>query len=303
MNRSLTNFDYAALLGDIPHRINEPLAAHTGFRTGGAADCMAWPRTEAELAVLVGALRANKLPFFLLGNGSNVLALDDGYRGCIIKTENALNTLDIHPDGTVICGAGQQLSALCNAVAQQGLTGLEFAYGIPGTVGGALYMNAGAYDGEMKDVTSSVRLLTAAGEIVERSAAEMRFAYRTSVAQVEDCIILSGCFALTQGSKADILAKMNDLMGRRRDKQPLDKPSCGSTFKRPTGAYASKLIDDCGLRGYRHGGAQISEKHCGFVVNAGGATTADILALVDEVRDIVLQKTGYTLECEIRILR
>lgn len=299
----MNNFDYNRLFGEIPHKLHVPLFKHTGFRTGGAADCMIWPRSEQELAQTVSLLRANGIPYYILGNGSNVLALDDGYRGCIIKTEDALRELSVNKDGTVVCGAGVQLSFLCNECAKKELTGLEFAYGIPGTVGGALYMNAGAYDGEMKDVVRSVRALLSNGETVTLSAEEMRFSYRHSAAHDQDMIILAAEIVLTKGDPSAIRDKMNDLMNRRREKQPLDKPSCGSTFKRPVGAYAAKLIDDCGLRGYRHGGAQVSEKHCGFVINAGGATSADILALCDDVKAIVFEKTGFTLEHEIRILR
>ena len=188
------------------------------------------------------------------------------------------------------------------AALENSLTGLEFAYGIPGTVGGAVYMNAGAYGGEMKDVLASVRYLTGEGEIVEAPAEQLDLRYRHSIFEENGGCILSAKFYLARGSVSDIRAKMDDLMARRRDKQPLDKPSAGSTFKRPVGAFAAALIDQCGLRGYRHGGAAVSEKHCGFVVNLGGATCADVLALCDEVRAIVKEKTGYDLEKEIRVV-
>ena len=194
------------------------------------------------------------------------------------------------------------LSSLCMAALENSLTGLEFAYGIPGTVGGAVYMNAGAYGGEMKDVLASVRYLTGEGEIVEVPAEQLDLRYRHSIFEENGGCILSAKFYLARGSASDIRAKMDDLMARRRDKQPLDKPSAGSTFKRPVGAFAAALIDQCGLRGYRHGGAAVSEKHCGFVVNLGGATCADVLALCDEVRAIVKEKTGYDLEKEIRVV-
>ncbi len=299
----MINFDYDKILGEIPHRLNESLAAHTGFKTGGPADCMAWPQNREQLLQTVQRLRAEQIPFFLLGNGSNVLALDEGYRGCVVKTEKALTELHFEDDGLVYCEAGIQLSVLCKACQKNGLTGLEFAFGIPGTVGGALFMNAGAYDGEMKDVVVSVEVLDIHGNLRTLSAADMQFSYRSSAAQSEQLVILSGRFQLCAGSASEILARMNELMQRRKDKQPLDKPSCGSTFKRPAGSYASKLIDECGLRGFRYGGAQVSEKHCGFVVNAGGAASADILALVEQVKTIVKDKTGYDLECEIRLLQ
>lgn len=200
-------------------------------------------------------------------------------------------------------GAGLKLSALCTAALEHGLTGLEFAYGIPGTVGGAVYMNAGAYGGEVKDVLQSVRYLTAEGEIREATAAELDLSYRHSAFEENGGCILSACFRLEPGDPGAIKARMNELMAKRLDKQPLDKPSAGSTFKRPAGAFAAALIDQCGLRGYRHGGAAVSEKHCGFVVNLGGATCADVLALCDEVRAIVQEKTGYELEKEIRVVK
>ena len=180
---------------------------------------------------------------------------------------------------------------------------MEFAYGIPGTVGGAVYMNAGAYGGEVKDVLQSVRYLTAEGEITEAPAAELDLSYRHSAFEENGGCILSACFRLEPGDPGAIKARMNELMAKRLDKQPLDKPSAGSTFKRPAGAFAAALIDQCGLRGYRHGGAAVSEKHCGFVVNLGGATCADVLALCDEVRAIVQEKTGYELEKEIRVVK
>ena len=206
-------------------------------------------------------------------------------------------------DGTqVTAGAGLRLSALCTAALENSLAGLEFAYGIPGTVGGAVYMNAGAYGGEIKDVLTAVRYLTAEGEAVEAPAAELDLSYRHSVFEENGGCILSASFRLEQGDPAAIKARMNELMAKRVEKQPLDKPSAGSTFKRPAGAFAAALIDQCGLRGYRHGGAAVSDKHCGFVVNLGGATCADVLALCDEVRAIVKEKTGYDLEKEIRVV-
>ena len=200
-------------------------------------------------------------------------------------------------------GAGVRLTALCRAALEHGLSGLEFAYGIPGTVGGAVYMNAGAYGGEMKDVLTVVRYLTTEGKVVQASAAELDLSYRHSIFEENGGCILSAQFALQPGNAADIRAKMDELMAKRADKQPLDKPSAGSTFKRPAGAFAAALIDQCGLRGFRHGGAAVSDKHCGFVVNLGGATCADVLALCDEVRAIVKEKTGYELEKEIRVVK
>lgn len=288
----------------IPYANEEPLSRHTGFRTGGPADALAKPQTKDELCGLVAALRREEIPFFLLGKGTNVLAPDEGYRGVVVLTEQALTDLDFDMgSGTVTAGAGVSLAALCTEVMERGLTGLEFAYGIPGSVGGALFMNAGAYDGEMKDVAHEVRVLCENGAEETRSAAQMDFSYRHSAAQQDGSVILAGTFALMGGDAGAIRARMNELMASRKEKQPLELPSCGSAFKRPQGSYASKLIDECGLRGFTVGGAQVSEKHCGFVVNRGGATSADILTLLDRVRQTVFTKTGFDLEPEIRILR
>ena len=269
----------------IAYKENEPLCAHCTFRIGGPADLFVLPEDEDQLCAAIRLAKEAGVKYYLLGNGSNILFEDAGYRGAVIDVSAMKSGIGVIENisfpgkdpaltyDAVVVGAGQMLSSLCTAALENSLTGLEFAYGIPGTVGGAVYMNAGAYGGEMKDVLASVRYLTGEGEIVE-----------------------------ARGSAPDIRAKMDDLMARRRDKQPLDKPSAGSTFKRPVGAFAAALIDQCGLRGYRHGGAAVSEKHCGFVVNLGGATCADVLALCDEVRAIVKEKTGYDLEKEIRVV-
>ena len=241
------------------------------------------------------------VPCYLLGNGSNILFGDRGYAGAVVSLAGMKGEVRREGD-TLTAPAGMPLSVLCTAALRAGLTGLEFAYGIPGTVGGAVYMNAGAYGGEMKDVLASVRYLTAEGQIVEAPAAELDLGYRHSVFESNGGCILSAAVRLAPGNPEAIAARMDDLMGRRRDKQPLDKPSAGSTFKRPVGAFAGALIEQCGLRGYRHGGAAISEKHCGFVVNLGGATCADVLALCAEVQKIVKEQTGFTLEKEIRVV-
>ena len=279
---------------------NESLAAHCTFKIGGPADVFARPETEEQLCRVIALCKACDVKYYLLGNGSNILFEDGGYRGVVVDTtalKMGIGFLEnvSHPGAepgavydAVIAGAGLKLSALCKAALDSSLTGLEFAYGIPGTVGGAVYMNAGAYGGEMKDVLVSVTYLTREGEIVTEDAANLDLSYRHS---------------LKHGDSAAIKARMDELMQKRIDKQPLDKPSAGSTFKRPVGAFAAALIDQCGLRGYRHGGAAVSEKHCGFVVNLGGATCADVLALCDEVRAVVKEKTGYDLEKEIRVVK
>ena len=297
----MERFKHKLLQASIPFKENEPLAAHCTFKIGGPAEVFVLPETEQQLCAAVALCKEQAVRYYLLGNGSNILFADAGYRGAVIDTTAMKTELTI--DGTqVTAGAGLRLSALCTAALENSLAGLEFAYGIPGTVGGAVYMNAGAYGGEIKDVLTAVRYLTAEGETVEAPAAELDLSYRHSVFEENGGCILSASFRLEQGDPAAIKARMNELMAKRVEKQPLDKPSAGSTFKRPAGAFAAALIDQCGLRGYRHGGAAVSDKHCGFVVNLGGATCADVLALCDEVRAIVKEKTGYDLEKEIRVV-
>ena len=286
----------------IPFRENEPLAAHCTFKIGGPAQLFVQPQTEQQLCSAVALCKEQAVRYYLLGNGSNILFADEGFAGVVIDI-SALGS-DIAVEGNMLtASAGVRLAVLCRAALEHGLSGLEFAYGIPGTVGGAVYMNAGAYGGEMKDVLTVVRYLTAEGEVVQASAAELDLSYRHSIFEENGGCILSAQFALQPGNAADIRAKMDELMAKRADKQPLDKPSAGSTFKRPAGAFAAALIDQCGLRGFRHGDAAVSDKHCGFVVNLGGATCADVLALCDEVRAIVKEKTGYELEKEIRVVK
>ena len=285
----------------IAYKEQEPLAAHTTFKIGGPAAVFVQPADEAQLCQAVRLCRELAVPCYLLGNGSNILFGDRGYAGAVVSLAGMKREVRREGD-TLTAPAGMQLSVLCTAALRAGLTGLEFAYGIPGTVGGAVYMNAGAYGGEMKDVLASVRYLTADGQIVEAPAAELDLGYRHSVFESNGGCILSAAVRLAPGDPEAIAARMDDLMGRRRDKQPLDKPSAGSTFKRPVGAFAGALIEQCGLRGYRHGGAAISEKHCGFVVNLGGATCADVLALCAEVQKVVKDQTGFALEKEIRVV-
>ena len=286
----------------IPFRENEPLAAHCTFKIGGPAQLFVMPENEQQLCSAVALCKEQAVRYYLLGNGSNILFADEGFSGVVIDV-SALDAEIAVEDTVLTAGAGVRLAALCKAALKHGLSGLEFAYGIPGTVGGAVYMNAGAYGGEMKDVLEAVSYLTADGRWVDSEASELDFSYRHSAFEENDACILGAVFHLEKGDPDAIKARMNELMQKRIDKQPLDKPSAGSTFKRPAGAFAAALIDQCGLRGYRHGGAAVSDKHCGFVVNLGGATCADVLALCDEVRAIVKEKTGYDLEKEIRVVK
>ncbi|MEA4911631.1 MAG: UDP-N-acetylmuramate dehydrogenase [Oscillospiraceae bacterium] len=282
--------------------LHEPLRDHTGFMCGGCAAALALPQTKDAFLRTVRTLRAKDAPYFILGKGKNVLAADEGYRGCVVKTEQALT--DIRFDGgAVYCAAGVTLAKLCTVCRDRGLTGLEFAYGIPGTLGGAVFMNAGAYGGEMKDVVRAADVLGADGALRRVEGEALDFAYRHSFAQAAGDIILGAELLLVPGDPARIDARMEELLQRRRSKQPLEYPSCGSTFKRPDGDYASRLIELCGLKGRAVGGACVSEKHSGFIISRAGATSADILSLIEIVRKEVFDKTGYLLECEIRFLK
>ena len=259
--------------------------------------------SEESLAKLVRAAHEWNVRYIVVGNGSNLLFDDKGYEGVVFLMGQSVDEIKMMNENTIYAEAGCSLIKLCRFALEHNLTGLEFAYGIPGTVGGAIYMNAGAYDGEIKNVITSANSVRADGTVHTTEANKMALAYRSSCYQKNGEVITSGVFRLEAGAYDDIQDKMVELMGRRRSKQPLEYPSAGSTFKRPEGQFAGKLIEDCGLRGYTVGGAQVSEKHCGFVVNLGGATCADVLALCDEVRSIVKEKTGYDLEKEIRVVR
>lgn len=298
----MENFKQKLLAEGLAFKENEPLAAHCTFKIGGKARLFVQPETEQQLCRAIELCSAEPMRYYLLGNGSNILFADEGFDGVVIDISALKGSVEVHGE-LFTAGAGVRLSALCKAALEQGMSGLEFAYGIPGTVGGAVYMNAGAYGGEMKDVLVSVRYRNVDGEILEAAASELDLGYRHSVFEENGGCILSATFRLKPGEPEQIRAKMDELMAKRLEKQPLDKPSAGSTFKRPVGAFAAALIDQCGLRGYRHGGAAVSDKHCGFVVNLGGASCADVLALCEEVRAIVKEKTGYDLEKEIRVVQ
>lgn len=277
---------------------NFSLAEKTTMKIGGACDFYAEPNSEQCLVELVNKCREGALPCFILGRGSNLLVKRFG--GVVIAA-GALNEVTF--DGnSVTAGAGAALSAVCLAALERTLSGMECLYGIPGSVGGALYMNAGAYGGEMKDIVKSARCLNERGEIVTIPAAEMALSYRRSVFSENGWCILSVTMELKAGDKAAIKARMEELMQRRRDKQPLEFPSCGSTFKRPEGYFAAALIEECGLKGFSIGGAQVSEKHSGFVINKGGAAFEDVTALVEHIQKIVLEQKGVLLECEMLIV-
>lgn len=300
--QSLSALQQFAAERGISARPGVPLAGYTTFRIGGPAGLLCEPEDEASLLALVGEAHRLGVRYYLLGNGSNVLFADEGFDGAVIRTSRALNSVCAEGD-SITAGAGVLLTRVCTVARDAGLTGLEFAYGIPGTVGGAVYMNAGAYGGEMRDVLASVRLLDEEGQVKELPADQLALGYRTSIFESRPWCVLSARFGLCAGNVQEIGAAMEDYMSRRKSKQPLELPSAGSTFKRPVGAFAGALIDQCGLRGFRIGDAAISEKHCGFVVNLGQATCQDVLRLTDEVCRIVKEKTGFTLEKEIRVVR
>lgn len=279
----------------------EPMKKHTTFRIGGPARFFAQPRNVRELETLIIYCKEKNLNYLILGNGSNVLFADEGYDGMVIQIGS--NMSEICVEGTkIVADAGAILARTANCAYEAGLTGMEFAAGIPGSVGGAIVMNAGAYGGEMKDIVEAVDILDADGIVRRYTCDEMQFSYRHSSVDASR-IVLRVVFSLQTGDKTAIQARMNELSEARRSKQPLEYPSAGSTFKRPEGYFAAKLIDDSGLRGYRCGGAMVSEKHCGFVVNVDQATCADVCAVMQHVEAVVKEKYDVTLEPEVRIIR
>lgn len=285
----------------VNYSANEPLAPHTSMKIGGECDILVQPHSECSLTEIVKLCRAEDIPFFVLGKGSNVLVSGNGYRGCIVLLSKDFSEVSVN-GSAITASAGASLKSVCMVALENGLTGLEFAYGIPGSIGGALYMNAGAYGGEMKDIVKSCRYIDENGELQEMDSADMDLSYRRSFFSGKKCVIVSVTMELKHGDKAEIKTKMDDLMGRRKDKQPLEFPSCGSTFKRPEGYFAAALIEECGLKGCSVGGAQVSEKHSGFVINKGGASFEDVMALVQHIKKTVKEQKGVDLECEMLIL-
>ncbi|MFY9214193.1 MAG: UDP-N-acetylmuramate dehydrogenase [Tissierellaceae bacterium] len=280
---------------------DEPMKNHTSFKIGGPVDLMIIPQNEGQLIDAISLCREHDLDFFIMGNGSNLLVGDGGIRGVVIKISEGLNKIDFQ--GTkIVCQAGALLTAVSRRAAEQSLTGMEFANGIPGTIGGGVTMNAGAYGGEMKDIIKKVRVLDKDNNILEYTNEEMNFRYRGSRVMDEGLIILSVEIGLEEGNYEKIKETMRDLTHRRTSKQPLELPSGGSTFKRPVGHYAGKLIEDSGLKGLIKGGAQVSDKHCGFVVNIDNATCKDVLDLISIIQKTVRDKFNVELEPEIRII-
>ena len=289
------------LLGEEKVRISEPMNRHTTFRIGGPADYFLLPSTAEEVKKILEICKKKELPYFILGNGSNLLVSDEGYRGVIIQLYRNYGGITV--EGTNIrAGAGALLSQIASAAKNASLTGFEFAGGIPGTLGGAVVMNAGAYGGEMKYVLKEVTVMTEQGEIMTIPAEKLEMGYRTSLVKKAGYLVLEAVISLKAGDVEEIKAIMKDLTEKRVSKQPLEYPSAGSTFKRPEGYFAGKLIMDAGLRGYQVGGAQVSEKHCGFVINKGNATAADVCGLMKDVQKKVQEQFGVTLEPEVKFL-
>jgi len=297
---------YALLSRFIPYdriSVNEPMAKHTSFKIGGSADVYVQPAYKDELVQIIDECRSNNAPFVILGNGSNVLIPDEGLRKVVIQLYPHFSECWIDESGKYIFAeAGAPLSTLAYLACQEGMAGLEFASGIPGTVGGAICMNAGAYDHDMAEVCVLVDLLMPNGELVSLLGEQMNFGYRSSILQQNGGIVLCAGFALSPGDKHEIERDMAELNRRRRETQPLEYPSVGSTFKRPQGHFTGKLISDCGLKGFSIGGAQVSEKHAGFVINTGDATAKDVISLIEHIQETVKDRYDVILEPEVKIL-
>lgn len=297
-----TRLDQKAAALGCPLLRDEPLAPRTTFKTGGPADRLLAVCTEAQLAGLLEVLKEAGIPWLTLGRGSNLLVGDRGFRGAVLCLEGDFKRIELLPGGrTLRAGAGASLASLCAFARDHALAGLEFAWGIPGSVGGAVYMNAGAYGGEMKDVVLRAQHVDPCSGPGEYQGEVLGFSYRRSAYTGGGKSITFAQFQLAHGAREEIAARMEELMARRKEKQPYDMPSAGSTFKRPKTGYAAALIEQCGLKGRAVGGAQVSGKHAGFIVNTGGATCRDILALMDLVRETVLRETGVELEPEVRV--
>ena len=299
----LTDFQrkISALLPNVELRNNEPMSRHTSFRIGGPVEVMAFPKSREELSQVLKASALLDCKSVILGAGTNVLAPDEGMPGLVICLKDCLDGMELLDDTRIRVMSGVTMTRAAMYAANHGLSGLEFAHGIPGTVGGGVYMNAGAYGGEICQVCKCVEVMDFQGNITRFSNADMAFSYRHSVLEEADYIVISADFELTPAPAEQIKAKMKELQAKRSASQPLDLPSAGSAFKRPVGGYAAALIDQAGLKGFQVGGAAISTKHAGFAVNLGGATAADVKALLNQVSNIVFEKSNIRLEPEVRI--
>ena len=294
-------YDYAKSIGCQAQR-DVPMSKYTTFRIGGNAAVMLTPTTDEQLASIIKKCKEENIKPFIIGNGSNMLISDNGLDTVVINMCRPDPKIELVNGDTVVCDAGATMSKVCNFALENGLTGLEFAFGIPGSAGGAAYMNAGAYGGEMKDVLVECRHIDLDGNPGSLKGDELGLAYRTSAYEHNGFIITTLVMKLSKGNKDEIRAKMQELLQRRKDKQPLEYPSAGSTFKRPEGYFAGALIEECGLKGYSVGGAQVSEKHAGFVINKGDASAKDVLDLIKYIQDKVLSEKGVMLEPEVRLI-
>lgn len=293
--------NYSASLNCV-YRENEPMSAHTSFQIGGPADLFFEPASPETLQGLISACKKWEIPYFIIGNGSNLLVSDSGIEGVVIHIGSGISDTKLVGALEIECGAGVKLSRLCSTALDNSLTGLEFAWGIPGTAGGAIYMNAGAYGSEMKNIVVSCTHITPDGVMETKTVDQLDFSYRHSVYSGTGDAVVSMRLKLEAGNPKDIRAAMDDLLSKRKEKQPLEFPSAGSTFKRPAGNFAGTLIEECGLKGYTVGGAQVSEKHAGFVVNVGGATCSDVRRLMEHVQSEVFLRTSIKLEPEVKII-
>ena len=294
-------FEYAVSIGCKAER-EVPMSKYTTFRIGGNASVMLTPLNDGQLALIIKECKKENIKPFILGNGSNMLICDAGLKTVVVNMCRPEPEIKLVNGDTIVCDAGMTMSKVCNFALENGLTGLEFAFGIPGSAGGAAYMNAGAYGGEMKDVLVECRHIDPDGNFGSLKGDELGLAYRTSAYERNGFIITTLVMKLKKGDKSEIKARMQELLQRRKDKQPLEFPSAGSTFKRPVGYFAGGLIEECGLKGFSVGGAQVSEKHAGFIINKGGATAQDVLDLIKYVQDRVDDEKGVHLEPEVRLI-
>ena len=299
MNQNDLLQNLKSIVGDSNVRTDEPMSVHTTFRIGGTADYFVMPSSVSELESVIRLLKESDIEYYVIGNGSNLLVGDKGYRGVIIQLADTFDGVEYVDDVMVKVMSGMKLSRLGNQLADKGLAGFEFATGIPGTIGGAVRMNAGAYGGEIKDIIISAEVLDKNGNIVTLDKDELELGYRTSCIMKNGYVVVSATLRLAHGNREDIIANIKELSVKRRTKQPLEYPSAGSTFKRPEGYFAAKLIEDAGLKGLSSGGAQVSEKHAGFVVNKGNATARDVCELTDKIKEEVQKQFGVTLELEV----
>ena len=293
------------IVGESHLQTDAPMSEHTTFKIGGPADVICMPQNKEQILKLLKAFRENDIDYFFMGNGSNLLVSDEGFRGVIVKLLDDFGKINVAQHGNrliVNAQAGARMWRLGMTILDNNGAGFEFGTGIPGTVGGAVMMNAGAYGGEMKDVVSEASVVTPDGRILELANSALDFGYRRSAVSDKGLIVLDATLELELGEREDIKARIDELTAKRKLKQPLDVPSAGSTFKRPPGYYAAALIEEAGLKGFSVGGACVSEKHAGFVINKGGATAADVVALTDEIKRIVFERSGVKLELEVRKL-